>query len=94
MRGGAAIIHCLHPEGERRDLRVGPDPAKGDSLQASVPRGTWFGAELVYAGSYALVSCTVAPGFEFEDFRIGDRQELLAHFPQHAALIQRLCQRD
>ncbi|HKJ87030.1 MAG TPA: cupin domain-containing protein [Gammaproteobacteria bacterium] len=88
--GSATAIYCLHPSGEREDIRLGPDPASGESLQAVIPRGTWFGAEVTEPDSYVLVSCTVAPGFEFEDFRLGGREELRERFPQHAALIERL----
>ena len=48
----------------------------------------WFGAEV--EKDYALVSCTVAPGFEFADFELADRKVLLDRFPQHSDLITRL----
>jgi hypothetical protein len=88
--GSPAVVYCLHPDGRREDIRLGPDPDNGESLQAIVPAGVWFGAEVTEADSYVLVSCTVAPGFEFEDFRLGGREELMEHFPQHAELIQRM----
>lgn len=91
--GGSAIIHCIHPDGERRDLQIGPDPGRGDCLQAAIARGIWFGAEVMNPEDYILASCTVAPGFEFEDFELGDSAELIREFPQHADLIRRLCGR-
>lgn len=39
---------------------------------------------------YALVGCTVAPGFEFEDFELAKREELAAKYPQHREMIRRL----
>jgi hypothetical protein len=39
---------------------------------------------------YTLVGCTVAPGFEFEDFELGNREELIQRYPQHRELIERL----
>ena len=45
---------------------------------------------LASAETYALVGCTVAPGFDFADLELARRDELLAAFPQHAALIERL----
>ena len=46
----------------------------GDAPQAVVPAGAWFGAEVVEAGpgaaDFALVGCTVAPGFDFADFEL------------------------
>jgi uncharacterized protein len=56
--------------------------------QAVVPAGVWQAAEP--EDEAVLVGCTVAPGFEFEDFRLGDAAELIARFPDEAALIRRL----
>jgi hypothetical protein len=36
------------------------------------------------------VGCTVAPGFDFRDFELGRRDDLLAEYPAHDALIRRL----
>lgn len=36
------------------------------------------------------MSCVVAPGFELADFEMGKREILLAEFPQHTSLIERL----
>jgi predicted cupin superfamily sugar epimerase len=41
-------------------------------------------------GDAVLCGCTVAPGFEFEDFEIGSTAALAAEFPSAAALIRRL----
>lgn len=54
-----------------------------------VPAGCWFGAEPA-GHDYALVGCTVAPGFDFTDFELAERAQLLACYPQHADLIRRL----
>ena len=48
--------------------------------------GTWFGARPVGPG-YALVGCTVSPGFEFEDFEMAERERLIQVYPQHEELI-------
>jgi predicted cupin superfamily sugar epimerase len=32
----------------------------------------------------------VAPGFDFQDFEMGKREELVARYPQHRVLIERL----
>jgi predicted cupin superfamily sugar epimerase len=70
--------------------RLGQDPSTGATLQCVVPAGQWFGARLcqpVSADAFALVGCTVAPGFDFADFTLGQRAALLQKFPQHAELI-------
>ncbi|MEW5803427.1 MAG: cupin domain-containing protein [bacterium] len=39
---------------------------------------------------YSLVGCTVAPGFDFCDFRLADRRELLERYPEHRLIIEKL----
>jgi len=56
----------------------------------SIRRNTWFAAEVFTPGSYSLIGCTVAPGFDFSDFTLADRAELSKAFPQHSQLIERL----
>lgn len=69
---------------------LGRDPTRGESLQVVVPAGAWFAAEVASAGAYALVGCTVAPGFDFADFELGARADLLERYPQHRGVIERL----
>ena len=69
---------------------VGDDIAAGALPQTIVPAGCWFGATVEEADSYALVGCTVAPGFEFADFEMADRERLVAEYPAQRALIERL----
>jgi predicted cupin superfamily sugar epimerase len=54
-----------------------------------VPGGNWFAAEVAEENSFALVGCTVAPGFDFSDFVLPSRKELQQKFPDHAELISR-----
>lgn len=56
--------------------------------QAVVPAGIWQAAEP--EGDAVLSGCTVAPGFEFDDFEIGTTDALIAEFPAEATLIRRL----
>jgi hypothetical protein len=55
-----------------------------------VDAGCWFASHVAEWNSFALVGCTVAPGFDFEDLEMGKNRELLARYPQHRALIERL----
>jgi|ERR1051325_411308 predicted cupin superfamily sugar epimerase len=80
----------LDADGTGRTILLGPDVLAGQQLQAVVPRGVWQGSLLEPGGSFALIGCTVAPGFEYADYEPGDRQTLLAQYPAHAELIRRL----
>lgn len=69
---------------------LGADPDRGERLQAVVPAGRWFGAYLRAPRSFTLAGCTVAPGFDFADFELGDRATLLAAYPRERELVTRL----
>jgi predicted cupin superfamily sugar epimerase len=66
------------------DLDAGHEP------QLVVPAGVWQGCRLVRGGKWALMGCTVAPGFDYADFALADRTDLLARHPEHAEMIQAL----
>lgn len=53
-------------------------------LQGTIPANTWFAAKPMQENSFCLVSCAVAPGFEFADFEIGKRDSLLNEFGHSA----------
>lgn len=71
-------------------IRLGNNLDEGEVFQAVVPAGVWFGSKPADADSYSLVGCTVAPGFDFEDFEMKSRAELLALFPQHEEVVKML----
>jgi predicted cupin superfamily sugar epimerase len=71
-------------------LKLGTNVEEGDSLQVVIPANCWFGAQVISPNTYALSSCTVAPGFDFKDFELADREKLLQEFPHHAEIIKAL----
>lgn len=88
--GDTLNIHVISPDGEYSRIRLGRNPGTGEVLQAVVSAGCWFGAELEYKERFALVGCTVAPGFDFDDFEIAARDDLLSQYPQLHDIIKRL----
>jgi predicted cupin superfamily sugar epimerase len=88
--GSPLTIHVIDPQGNLSQLKLGKDIENGESFQVVVPAGCWFGATVDEPDGYTLVGCTVAPGFEFEDFELGSRQQLIEQYPQHRELIERL----
>jgi len=88
--GGTLVVHVIAAEGQALEMFLGADPDKNESFQVVVRAGCWFGSRLRESNSFALVGCTVAPGFEFEDFELGKREDLLVQFPQHRELITKL----
>jgi predicted cupin superfamily sugar epimerase len=80
----------LKPDGSSVTLTLGADLANGELPQVVVPAGDWQGARLKPGGRFALLGCTVAPGFDFTDFETGKRDALLSLYPSHTALITTL----
>jgi predicted cupin superfamily sugar epimerase len=80
----------LKPGGKFEKVVLGSLLGQGQELQMLVPSGTWFGGYLSEGGLFTLMGTTVAPAFEFGDLAMGEREELLAQFPQAQAEILKL----
>lgn len=80
----------LFPGGGVETVTLGPDVLNGDAVQSLVPAGVWQGARLRAGGRFALMGCTVAPGFDYADYTHGSRDELIAGWPQAAEAIRAL----
>ena len=88
--GSSLLIHQLDNKIGLQTHRLGLDFEKGDRPQITIPAYSWFGSEVEDYDSFSLVSCTVAPGFDFMDFEMGDREKLVKEYPKHQAVIERL----
>ena len=90
--GSALTIHVIKAsgpiQGEYQTLSLGNDPSQDQAFQQVVEAGDWFAASVDDPKGYALVGCTVAPGFEFADFELADREELVNLFPVHEQTIK------
>jgi len=91
--GSPIYIHTITNEGIYSKSTIGCHIERGEIPQFVVTGGTWFGATLVNDNDYALVGCTVAPGFDFQDFELAVRSELIVCFPQYKDIITRLTRR-
>jgi predicted cupin superfamily sugar epimerase len=88
--GQALEVLELDDAGNLARTRLGPDLLNGDVPQHAVPARRWFASRVAPGGTFALVGCTVAPGFDFADFALAQRHTLSARYPQHGALIAEL----
>ena len=88
--GGPLTIVEISPSGQVETIIMGSDVKGGQKLQHVVPAGYWFGAYPSKSSPYSFVGCTVSPGFDFADFEMGNRKELLRQFPQAKEIIDRL----
>jgi predicted cupin superfamily sugar epimerase len=87
--GAAVEVHMLQEDGSYGRLLLGGDAAAGQSYQGMVPAGAWFASHCVGSPGYALVGCTVSPGFDFADFELAECEMLSARFPAHRELVMR-----
>jgi uncharacterized protein len=86
--GDAVEMLQLSDGGAGMTVIIGNDLARAQKPQVVVERGVWQGCRLVEGGKWALLGCTVCPGFEFEDYESGMKAQLCAKWPRFAEQIQ------
>ncbi|TGE28493.1 cupin domain-containing protein [Hymenobacter metallicola] len=91
---GQALEIVLIQQGQLVTIELGNDLAQGQVPQAVIPAHTWFGARVKGEQGFALVSCTVAPGFDFRDFELSQQEALIQEFPQLRAVIEQFTRRN
>ncbi len=97
-RGLPLTIHMFGSSGSYKAVRLGENPERGEHYQFMVPAGTWFGVTVTGNGvdetghihdDFALAGCTVAPGFDFEDFEMaGDK--IVTAYPGYQDVLRKL----
>lgn len=80
----------LHPDGSGRRIVLGQDVVGGELLQTVVPQGVWQGSRLIDGGEFALLGCTVSPGFEYADYESGAQETLVRGWPAWSEMTARL----
>ncbi len=88
--GSALTLYVIEQDGSLAMIKLGADFDRGESFQAAMEAGSWFGAFVDDPSYYSLVGCTVSPGFEYEDFELGDRKSLIERYPEHRWIIEKL----
>ena len=89
-QGSPITIHIIQPNGDYSKHILGLNFEEGEVPQFTVPKKCWFAAEVTAPNSYTFVGCTVSPGFDFKDFELAEREELVNEFPLHEKIISRL----
>lgn len=88
--GSTLVVHVIDQHGRYSEILLGSDPEASEVLQAVVKAGCWFASRVRDGKGFALIGCTVAPGFDFEDFEMAKREELVRDYPQHRKAIETL----
>jgi predicted cupin superfamily sugar epimerase len=87
--GSPLIVHTLSKRGHEQH-HLGLDLSKGQQPFLWIPKDTIFGSTILNDEGYSLVSCAVAPGFDFRDFELFERAELLEVFSEYREIVERL----
>jgi len=87
--GTSVKIYIIDEKGKLTKILLGKKTDNGELFQAVIKKNTWFAAEVVNKKSFALIGCTVSPGFDFSDFELAERKTLSLQFPKLKDLIFR-----
>jgi predicted cupin superfamily sugar epimerase len=88
--GDPISVHTLIPEKGLVTYTLGLNPEENQHLSCLIPAQTIFGAEVSTKDGFALVSCVVSPGFNFQDFEMLHAKDLIEAFPQEKNIIEQL----
>ena len=88
--GDPVLMLHLYPDGTSSTVVLGQDINQGQNLQLTVPKGVWQGSYLLEGGGFALMGTTMAPGFDFADNHLGNRENLNKLYPSQKELIMKL----
>lgn len=87
--GDAVEMLKIADGGKTETIVLGTDLLKNQKPQVVVPKNVWQGTRLIEGGKFALLGCTVSPGFEFSDYQHGDRKLLIKQFPHLKQIIEK-----
>ena len=88
--GTTIILHLLDEKSGYQKINLGNNLHLNERPQCIIKQGIYFSAELTDKNSFALIGCTVAPGFDFDDFEFANVESLIKLFPDLTDLIKRL----
>ncbi len=89
--GSPLLLYIISPDGHLKCIQISNQLKEEHFLQYTVPYGHWFAAELEDKSGFALLGCSVSPGFDFKDFEMAEKTEMLTLYPKHKEIIDRLC---
>ncbi len=87
--GDVVNIVMLLPDGKLKTMELGP-AEKGFEPQVNVPGNIWFAAQPKDPGTWALVSCSMSPGFDYSDFELAEYIDLMRAYPEYRGIIEKL----
>lgn len=87
--GSPLKVISIDKEGKKHTRILGSNPDKAEYFYHLIHSGNIFAAEVTEPDSYSIVSCVVTPGFEFEDFEVFEKEDLIQAYPKHSELFEK-----
>ncbi len=84
--GDTLTLHLIHDHGKYECIELG-NREEHERFQFLAPKNTWLAAGCNGKEGYSLMGCSLAPGFEYDDFELADKEQLLKEYPQIEAII-------
>ncbi|MBE5909511.1 MAG: cupin domain-containing protein [Lachnospiraceae bacterium] len=87
--GCGMTITMLTPDG-KEDVFLGNDVNAGEHAMVVIPKGAIFAAENLVRDGFTFVSCVTTPNFTYEGFRLVNKDEIRADYPEYADEVEYL----
>jgi uncharacterized protein len=87
--GSSLTLFIIDSKRRLNKVILGPNFDEGERFQVVVKSGCWFAVSINKKNSYSLVGCTVSPGFDYKDWKIGNRKRLTEMYPEHKKIIEK-----
>ena len=69
--GSSLNVHISEDSKTSYTKILGRNINNNENLHLVIPAGSWF--SMTSSGSYSLIGCTVAPGFDYKDFELAPK---------------------
>jgi uncharacterized protein len=89
--GSPLKVILIDPEGKKHTKILGNNPEKAEYFHILIPAGNIFAAEVMEPDFYSVISCVVSPGFEYDDFEMFEKDDLIQAYPKHTDLFEKYC---
>lgn len=85
--GDTLVIYEINKDGSLTEHLLGKNSQAGESPFCFIKASNWFAAKLKPGGNFVLTGCTVSPGFDFAEFEMATKNELILKYPRLKELI-------
>ena len=85
--GNPVVLYILNNNIEK--IILGKNIVDGNTFQYTIRKNNWFAAEVIKKDSFALLGCSVSPGFDFNDFELAEKKYLQKKYPDYEEVINR-----